>query len=83
MAERTGNDQVVPDESIGYGEAVAELESILAELESSEIDVDRLADRVRRAAGLIELCRTRIGAARLQIDGVVARLEAGSDQETT
>lgn len=83
MAERTENDPSEPDESIGYGEAVAELESILAELESSEIDVDRLADRVRRAAGLIELCRTRIGDARLQIDSVVAQLEAGSDQETT
>lgn len=83
MAERTKKDQGAIDDSIGYGEAVAELEEILTELESSEIDVDRLADRVRRAAVLIELCRNRIGDARLQIDTVVAQLEAGAGQETS
>jgi exodeoxyribonuclease VII small subunit len=66
--------------SIGYADAVVELESILAELESSDVDVDRLADRVRRAAGLIELCRARIGDARVQIDAVVSQLQsAGAD----
>jgi len=60
-----------------YAEALAELDTILDELESADVDVDRLAERVRRAAELIATCRERIGAARMQIDEVVAGLETG------
>jgi exodeoxyribonuclease VII small subunit len=58
------------DEQPGYSAALHELDGILRELEGSDVDVDRLADRVARAAQLIALCRARIGAARLQIDEV-------------
>ncbi len=60
----------------GYAAALAELEAILAELEDDAVDVDRLADRVRRAKELIELCRTRISAARMEVTQVVADLAA-------
>lgn len=66
----------------GYTEALTELESILRELEGSDVDVDRLAERVARAAQLIALCRDRIGHARLQIDDVLTDLDA-SDHGTT
>jgi exodeoxyribonuclease VII small subunit len=59
----------------GYAEAMAELEAILRELEGDAVDVDRLAERVARAATLIRLCRDRIGTARLQIEQVVAELD--------
>ena len=67
------------DEQPGYAAALHELDGILRELEGSDVDVDRLADRVARAAQLIALCRDRIGAARLQIDEVIADL--GGDPE--
>ena len=57
-----------------YAEALAELETILAELEGDDIDVYRLADQVRRAAVLIDLCRERIDAARIEVTQVVADL---------
>jgi exodeoxyribonuclease VII small subunit len=60
----------------GYAEALAELETILAELERSDVDVDVLAERVKRAVELIGFCRARIGNARLQIEQVVADLGA-------
>ncbi len=63
------------DEEIGYAEALAELEKILAELERADVDVDVLATRVQRASDLIRLCRDRIGNARLRIDGVVGGLD--------
>jgi exodeoxyribonuclease VII small subunit len=59
----------------GYAEALSELDAILRELEGSDVDVDRLADRVARAAELIALCRDRIGRARLRIDEVIADLD--------
>ena len=66
----------------GYAEALAELEAILAELERDNVDVDRLAGQVQRAAELIRLCRERIGNARMQIEHVVAELGAEADSAT-
>jgi exodeoxyribonuclease VII small subunit len=59
-----------------YVDAVAELEQILAELEGEEVDIDVLGARVRRAAELIRLCRDRVAAARMEVEQVVADLEA-------
>ncbi|MEY3822897.1 MAG: exodeoxyribonuclease small subunit [Actinomycetota bacterium] len=63
------------EEEIGYAEALKELETILTELERTDVDVDVLASRVERASELIRLCRDRIGNAKLQIDNVVNGLE--------
>lgn len=63
----------------GYSEALGELDDILRELEGSDVDVDRLADRVARAADLISLCRDRIDNAKLRIDEVIADLDAATD----
>lgn len=52
----------------GYASAIEELESILREIEDDDVDVDVLADRVTRAAALIEFCRDRIVAARQAVD---------------
>ena len=65
----------ISDERPGYAQALSELDGILRELESSDVDVDRLADSVARAAELIAVCRSRITAARLRIDEVVADLD--------
>ena len=52
---------------IGYAEALAELDQILRQLDSADVDVDQLADQVARGNLLIGVCRERIEAARLQI----------------
>ena len=78
MTDDQHPDQQTDDSGIdelGYADALDELDDILRELEGSDVDVDRLADRVARAADLIALCRDRIGAARLRIDEVIADLE--------
>ena len=64
------------DEAPGYAEAMAELEDILAELEGDDLDVDVLAERVRRASELIKSCRSRIARAQSDVDKIVSDLEA-------
>ena len=65
-----------PVDQLTYTEALAELETILERLEHDEPDVDRVADDVARATELIVHCRTRIRAARIKVDEVVAGLTA-------
>jgi exodeoxyribonuclease VII small subunit len=72
--DRPGEPVAEPAE-LGYAEALTELERILVELEGDSVDVDRLAEQVRRAADLIRLCRQRVASARLQIETVVAELD--------
>jgi exodeoxyribonuclease VII small subunit len=66
-------------EGPGYAAALDELDQILRELEGTDVDVDRLAERVARATELIAVCRQRIGAAKLRIDQVIADLDGGAD----
>ena len=68
-------------DGLGYAEALAELEAILAGLEREAVDVDHLAERVQRAAALIRLCRSRVASARLEIETVVADLERAAGED--
>ena len=70
----------IGDAEIGYAAALAELEDILDELEGEAVDIDRLAERVQRAATLISLCRGRIVAARAGIEAAVAELDRSPGQ---
>jgi exodeoxyribonuclease VII small subunit len=67
----------------GYGEAMAELEAILDELEGDQLDVDLLAARVQRASELLKVCRARIARAQQDVDRIVADLDDfdGSDDD--
>jgi exodeoxyribonuclease VII small subunit len=71
----TSTDDDPADDELAYVGAVAELETILAELEGDEVDIDVLGARVRRAAHLIRLCRDRVATARMEVEQVVADLD--------
>ncbi|MFK8023838.1 MAG: exodeoxyribonuclease VII small subunit [Ilumatobacter sp.] len=71
-------DTAEPDNP-GYAEALRELDGILRELEGSDVDVDRLAERVERASLLISVCRDKINAAELSIRQVSTDLDAAAD----
>lgn len=62
--------------AIGYADAMAELTVILQDLERDDLDVDVLAERVRRASELIRLCRERIARAQSDVDAIVTDLES-------
>lgn len=80
MSEPVGAAQT--PEELGYAGALAELDSILIELEDEALDVDILADRVGRASELISFCRTRIRDAQLHVEQIVADIDAGNDVDS-
>lgn len=48
-------------QKLTYTEAVAELEKILAELESNlEVNMDEISVKVKRAAELMEFCKKQL-----------------------
>ena len=59
-----------------YAAASTELESILEEVESGEIDLDLLSEKVERAASLLSLCRERLQDTETKVKKVVEGLHA-------
>lgn len=64
-----------------FSEAMQELEAILRRVESEEVDVDRLATELERAAELLELCRGKIRRAELEVDQIMSRIDVETDRE--
>lgn len=54
-----------------YAEAMAEIEKILARLRSEEMDVDSLADEVKRATELIAGCKSRLRKAETEVTKIL------------
>ena len=55
--------------------AMDELEGILERIEGEEIDIDRLAEELRRAAQLLDVCRGKIRKAEVEVTQIVQSLE--------
>lgn len=58
-----------------YGEAMAEIEKILEKIESGELDVDELTDKVKRVAGLLDICKKKLKTTETEIQKVIEGLE--------
>ena len=60
-----------PVEEMTYGNALAEIESILREMQSDACDIDRLTANTRRAAALIGECRRRLTATDKELQAIL------------
>ena len=48
------------NEVVNYTEAFEELQRIVLEIEQGEISVDELSEKVKRAAQLIKICKSKL-----------------------
>ncbi len=84
MAEKKTSPKRTPAKKLSFGEAVSEVEEILAGLEQDEIDIDRLSEEVKRAVELIQVCREKLEKTDTEVRDLVAGLQqSGSEEETT
>ena len=54
-----------------YEKAVAELEQIVAQMESGEMDLDALTSKLKRAQELIKLCKDRLTKTEAEIKKIL------------
>lgn len=63
-------------QKISYTDAVAELETILAQLEqNSEVNMDVIAEKVKRAAFLMELCKKQLHELDVELEKLMTDLD--------
>ncbi len=62
-------------EEINYTEAYSELEEIVGEIENGEISVDELAEKVKRAAQLIKVCKEKLTSTEEDVSKILKDLD--------
>ena len=73
MAEKKA--KPTPAKKLSFGEAVSEVEDILAGLETENVDIDSLGEEVKRAVELIQVCREKLEKTDAEVRGLVAGLQ--------
>ena len=64
---------------ISYKDAMEELESIVSKVDDRGVDIDALAQNVKRAHELITICQSRIEAVRFEVENVMASNESSKE----
>jgi exodeoxyribonuclease VII small subunit len=58
-----------------YQEAVAEIEEILEKLENEELDVDELAEKVKRVSQLLKFCKDKLSGTEKEIQKIIEEMD--------
>lgn len=66
-------------EAPGFAAAMAELDAILARVDREEIDIDELGTELARAAELVEVCRTKLRRAEVEVTQILGALDPEAD----
>ena len=66
---------------INYTKAFAELQDIVHEIENGEISVDVLSKKVKRAAELIRICKSKLTATEEDVTKILKELASADEPE--
>jgi exodeoxyribonuclease VII small subunit len=73
-------DQERPDPAqMRFGDALAELEAIVADLESGRLELEEALDRYQRGVALLEGCRARLSEAEQRVTTLMGAIEEDAD----
>lgn len=60
---------------VSYSEAMAEIEDILEKIENEELDVDELAEKVKRVSVLLKTCKDKLTKTNEQVEAILKEME--------
>lgn len=58
-----------------YNEAITEIEEILDKIENEELDVDELAEKVKRVSTLLKICKDKLHKTNDQVEQILKEME--------
>ena len=68
------------NDTIKYTEAFEELQRIVAEIETGQISVDELSQKVKRAAELIRICKLKLTTTEEDVTKILKDIEVPSSE---
>jgi exodeoxyribonuclease VII small subunit len=60
---------------VTYNEAISEIEEILGKIENEELDVDELAEKVKRVSVLLKICKDKLLKTNEQVEQILKEME--------
>lgn len=66
---------------LSYTAAFEELQQIVEEIEDGEITVDELSDKVKRAALLIKVCKSKLTETETDVNKILEDLDKENDRD--
>lgn len=75
-------EQVLP-EDISFGDALAELEQIVRELEGGQLELEDSLARYERGVSLLRACKAKLGEAQQRVTALIGELEADESGEVS
>jgi exodeoxyribonuclease VII small subunit len=67
--------------NLSYAEAVAAIEEILQQIESGELDVDELAEKVKQASELLKICKKKLFETEKEVEKILKEMEGEDGKE--
>ena len=58
-----------------YSEAIASIDEILHQIETGELDVDELAEKVKQASELLKMCRNKLFSTEKEVEKILKDME--------
>lgn len=65
---------------INYTEAFEELQTIVSEIEQGQITVDELSEKVKRAAYLIKICKSKLTTTEEDVNKILKDLDSSTPE---
>ena len=69
------------NEKVNYTQAFEELQGIVSEIELGEISVDELSEKVKRAALLIKICKSKLATTEEDVSKILKELDSATKDE--
>ena len=69
------------NEIVNYAEAFEELQGIVSEIEQGEISVDELSEKVKRAAQLIKICKSKLATTEEDVNKILKELDTATKDD--
>lgn len=66
--------------NLSYSEAIATIDEILQQIETGDLDVDELAEKVKQASELLKLCKGKLFSTEKEVEKILKEMDGGNDE---
>ncbi len=70
------------EKQLTYSGAISELETIVSEIENEEVDVDILAEKIKRASYLMTFCKNKLKGTEGEVKKLLTDIEKSMETES-
>ena len=54
-----------------YSDAISEIEEIVAQIESNELDIDELTEKIKRVSELLKFCKAKLRSTEEEVQKIM------------